>query len=348
MGMRFASVAVIMVLALASLPTAARPGKQDLTVLPPPRADYSPAKTAWGEPDMRGTWPIDYLNGTPMQRDPAQGNRVFLTDEEFAAREKKVDTAAARYDKETSSDHLGQGHWVEMGVPNRRTSLLVSPANGRLPEMTAEGKRRSALMRSSWRKGQDFDWVTDFDSWDRCITRGLPASMLPMQYNNGIRVFQAPGLVAIQLEMIHETRLIPTDGRPTIPSAIGNWMGESRGHWEHGNTLVVETTHFRPGPSATNIVTTGSPPENDTPISRQAHLLERFTITGPDSVAYQATWTDPVIFTQPWTVRLDWKRDEKYKLFEYACWEGDVQLRNYISASHAERARKAAEAKGGK
>jgi hypothetical protein len=342
--MRFAVFGFFTVLALAGslVPANAQDAGKDLTVLPPVPTHYVPAKTEWGDPDLRGTWPIDYLNGTPMQRDPAQGNRVFLTDEEFAARKQKVDTAAARYDKETSSDHLGQGHWVEMGIANRRTSLLVSPANGRLPEMTAEGKRRSALMRSSWRKGQAFDWVTDFDSWDRCITRGLPASMLPMQYNNGIRVFQAPGLVAVQLEMIHEIRIIPIDGRPTIPSAIGNWMGESRGRWENGNTLVVETTHFRPGPSATNIVTTGSPPENDTPISRQARLLERFTMTGPDTVTYEATWTDPVIFTAPWTVRFDWKRDADYKLFEYGCHEGNVQLHNYISASRAERAKEVA------
>ena len=311
----------------------------DLTVLPPVPKTYKPGKTPWGEPDLRGTWPLDHLNGTPMQRDPAQGNRIFLTDEEYAARTAKVTALGARYDKETEGNKLGQGHWVEMGVPSRRTSLLVSPANGRLPEMTAEGKRRSALMRSSWRKGQTFDSYTDFDSWDRCITRGMPASMLPMQYNNGIRIFQSPGLVAIQLEMIHETRLIPTDGRRGPPSEVKNWLGESRGHWEDGNTLVVETSNLRPGPSATNIVTTGSPPENDTPISDSARIVERFTMTGPDSIVYEMTYTDPVIFTAPWTVRLDWQRNDKYQIFEYACIEGDIQIRNYISSSRAQRAK---------
>lgn len=315
---------------------------EDLTVVPPVPRDYAPAKTAWGDPDLRGRWPIDHLNGTPLQRAPEQGNRVFLTDEEMAARAARIEAAVARYENEDAGDKLGQGHWVEMGRPNRRTSLIVSPANGRLPEMTEEGKRLSALMRSSWRSGQSYDWTTDFDSWDRCITRGLPASMLPMQYNNGIRLFQAPGLVAIQLEMIHETRIIPVDGKPPIPSSIGNWMGESRGHWEDGNTLVVETTNFRPGPSATNIVTTGSPPANDTPISPEARLTERFTMTGPDTIVYETAYHDPVIFTAPWTTRSDWQRRDDYGFFEYACHEGNVQLRNYITASRADRARQAA------
>ncbi len=330
-------------LLFAGLPATAQqqpaPGA-DLTVVPPIPQGYQPAKTPWGDPDLRGMWPVDHLNGTPLQRTVEQGNRVFLTDEEMAVRAKRIEAAAARYENETSEDRLGQGHWVEMGEPTRRTSLIVSPANGRLPEMTEEGKRRQAMMRSSWRQGQTFDWTTDFDSWDRCITRGLPASMLPMQYNNGIRIWQAPGLVAIQLEMIHETRIVPVDGSPGISPAIHNWMGESRGHWENGNTLVVETTNFRPGPSATNIVTTGSPPWNDTPISTEAKLVERFTMTGPDSIVYEATYNDPVIFTAPWTTRSDWQRDAGYEFFEYGCHEGNVQLRNYITASRAQRAGK--------
>jgi len=322
-----------------SVLSAQAPGA-DLTVAPAVPRDYVPAKTPWGEPDLRGGWPIDHLNGTPMQRDPKQGNRIFLTDAEFAERAERVDTAAARYDKEESGDKLGQGHWVEMGQPSRRTSLLISPADGRLPAMTAEGKRRAALMHSSWRKGQTFDWTTDFDSWDRCITRGMPASMLPMQYNNGIRIFQTPGQVVISLEMIHENRIIPTDGRGAETSYLENWMGRSRGHWEDGNTLVVTTTNLKAGPSATSIVTTGSPPENDTPISDQARIVERFTMTGPDSIVYEMTYSDPVVFTAPWTVRLDWQRKDDYQFFEYACHEGNVQIRNYITSSRAERAQK--------
>jgi hypothetical protein len=199
-------------------------------------------------------------------------------------------------------------------------------------------------MRSSYRPNQDFDWTTDFDSWDRCITRGLPASMFTINYNNGIRLWQAPGLVAIQLEMVHETRIIPTDGRPGIPTQIHNWLGESRGHWENGNTLVVETTNFKPGPSATNVGTWGSPPWNDTPVSTEATMTERFTMTGPDTIVYEVTWNDPTIFTRPWTARLDWRRKSDYQMFEYACWEGDVQIRGYISSSRAQRAQQAQKA----
>ncbi|WP_404712481.1 hypothetical protein [Sphingomonas sp. MMS24-J13] len=322
----------------APMAPAQKPGT-DLSAIPPIPTAYHPARTAWGDPDLRGGWPIDFLNGTPMQRDPKQGTHMFLSDAEFAERSQKVNAAAARYNKEELGDKLGQGHWVEMGEPSRRTSLLIAPADGRLPAMTDEGLRRKALMRSSWRKGQSYDWVDDFDSWDRCITRGMPASMLPMQYNNGIRIFQAPGLVALQLEMIHEVRIIPVDGKAGLPNQIRNWMGESRGHWENGNTLVVETTNLKAGPSATNIVTTGSPPENDTPISDRAHILERFTMIGPNSIVYEMTYTDPIVFTAPWTVRLDWRRNDGYGIFEYACHEGDVQIRNYISASRAQRAK---------
>jgi hypothetical protein len=315
---------------------------KDLTAIPPVPKTYKPKLTAWGEPDLTGLWPIDHLNMTPFQRTAEQGNRYWLTDAEFAARQKQIDAAAGRYDQEQKDNKLGMGAWLEAGKANRRTSFLIDPPNGRLPPKTAEGERRSKLMRSSYRPGQDFDWTTDFDSWDRCITRGLPASMFTINYNNGIRLWQAPGLVAIQLEMVHETRIIPTDGRPGIPVQIHNWLGESRGHWENGNTLVVETTNFRPGPSATNVGTWGSPPWNDTPVSTGAKMTERFTMTGPDSIVYEVTWNDPTIFTAPWTARLDWRRKSDYQMFEYACWEGDVQIRGYISSSRAQRAKEMA------
>ena len=336
MSKRLALMAAAMA-AVVALPAAAQ--EQDLTVLPPAQNGYQPKTTEWGEPDFRGGWPIDHLNGrTPLQRDPQYGNRIFLTDEEFAERADMVAELAKRYENEDSSGTMGIGHWAEVAAANRRTSWIVSPANGRLPGFTAEGKRLADAMRSTWRRNQPWDWTTDFDSWDRCITRGLPASMFPVMYNNGMRIFQAPGLVAIQMEMVHETRLIPTDGSPPLPRQIDMWLGESRGHWEDGNTLVVETTNFKPGPSITNIGTTGSPPENDTPLSPQAKLVERFTMTGPDSIVYDMTWTDPVVFTAPWSARLDWVRDDEFEIFEYACHEGNEQIRNYINTTRHDRA----------
>ena len=338
------SLTLLVAVATAALvSTSGLAQEQDLTVLVPVPTDYPAKKTSWGEPDFRGGWPIDHLNGrTPLQRAPEHGNRAYLTDEEFAARNEAVEALTRRYQNEDTQGTMGIGHWAEVANANRRTSWITSPANGRLPELTPEGQRLKGEMRSTWRRGQPFDSWMDFDSWDRCITRGLPASMFPFMYNNGMRIFQSPGVVALQMEMVHETRIIPTDGRPAIPGVIGNWMGESRGRWENGNALVVETTNFRPGPSITNIGTTGSPPENDTPVSHQARMLERFTMVGEGQIVYEFTWTDPVIFTQPWSARLEWQRDDDFGIYEYACHEGNVQVRNFVTASRAERAEAAA------
>jgi hypothetical protein len=312
-----------------------------LSVVPPVTSKYAPKKLSWGEPDFQGSWPIDHLAGLSLQRDARYGNRAFLSDGEYAQRVQAVVERGDAAAKETANNKLGMGNWAERGGASRQTSLLVSPANGRLPEFTPQGKELSGKMRSTWRQGQTFDWVTDFDSWDACITRGMPASMFPFQYNNGMRIFQAPGLVAIQMEMIHETRIIPTNGAAPIPAKLQNWIGESRGRWE-GNVLLVETTNFKPGPSATNIGTSGSPSFNDTPVTTSAKMTERFTMTGPDSIVYEVTWNDPVVFTAPWTARLDWRRNNDFGIFEYACHEGDIQIRNYITASRAQRAAAAA------
>jgi hypothetical protein len=324
-------------LALASGSAVAQ--EEDLTVLPAASDDYRPSQTPWGEPDLRGGWPIDHLNGrTPLQRDPAMGNRQLLTQEEYASRAEAVEALEQRYQNEDSSGTMGIGHWAEVAAANRRTSWITAPADGRLPAYTPEGESLSAAMRSTWVQGQPFDSWTDFDSWDRCITRGLPASMFPFMYNNGMRIFQAPGLVALQMEMVHETRIIYTDGRAPIPTQIAQWLGESRGTWEDHNTLVVTTTNFQPGPSATNIGTTGSPRENRTPVSNQARMVERFHMVSENEIIYEFTWEDPVVFEQPWSARLEWQRDDDYGIFEYACHEGNVQIRNYINASRVERA----------
>ncbi len=155
----------------------------DLTVLPPVPHDYKPKTTGWGDPDLRGIWPIDSLGGLPLQRTAAQGNRVFLTDEEFAASEARMEKSRNAAAAETKANKLGMGNWVEMTGAGRRTSLLVDPANGRLPPLTDEGKRLQAIGRSSWVRNQTFDWVTDFDSWDRCISRGFPRldAAVPLQ-----------------------------------------------------------------------------------------------------------------------------------------------------------------------
>ena len=307
----------------------------ELYVLPPVPRSYQPRKTSWGDPDLRGMWPTDSIGGLPLQRAEEMGDRVFLSDDELKSRDKLMDQWRNAAADEIKQNHLGSGNWVEMTGAGRRTSMLVSPKNGRLPELTAEGKRLNAIGRSSWVQGQSFDWVTDFDSWDRCISRGFPASMLPFRYNNGVQILQSPGYVVVNLEMIHDARIIPLDGRPAIAGTT-NWMGESRGHWE-GNVLVVETDHIRQGAAPLNMATIGAPPNNTIPMSPQAHVTERFTLVGPNTLTYEMTYADPVYWTAPFTVRVDLGRNEKYRFYEYACHEGDEQVRNYIVTSRIQR-----------
>lgn len=318
-------------------PTAPAPSeaeRPDLYKVAPIPA-YTPKKTAWGDPDLRGGWPIDSLGSIPLQRTPAQGKRVYLTDEEYAAREKQSDRSKDAASNETKANKLGMGNWVESFAVGKRTSLLIDPADGRLPALTPYGDAMQRIGRSSWVNGQTYDWTTDFDSWDRCVTRGFPASMLPFRYNNGMRILQAPGIVVVDLEMIHDSRIIYTNGKPF--SNTTNWMGESRGHWE-GNTLVVETKNIRRGAAPLNMATIGAPAANLVPMSKDAKVTERFQLADANTLVYTMTYDDPKVYTKPYTVRMEIPRNDKYEFFEYACHEGDVQVRNYIKSSRALRA----------
>jgi hypothetical protein len=311
-----------------------------------PLPNYTPKKTAWGDPDLRGMWPIDSLGGLPLQRTEAQGNRVYLTDEEFAQREGRMEASREAASKETNAGKLGMGNWVEMTGAGRRTSLLIDPANGRLPALTDYGKHMQAIGRSSWISGQTYDWVTDFDSWDRCVTRGFPASMLPFRYNNGVAIYQSPGFVVIDLEMIHDARVIPIVPKDKVvhnDSRVKEYMGDSVGYWD-GNTLVIDTTNIKSGAAPLNMATIGAPFGNTIPMSDKAHVVERLTMAGPDTLVYTMTYSDPTVWTAPFTVRMDIPRNSSYEFYEYACHEGDVQVRNYIKASRAQRAQAAAAA----
>jgi hypothetical protein len=226
------------------------------------------------------------------------------------------------------------GHWAEMGEPNRLTSLVVEPANGRLPPLTAEGERLSAMMRSSWTEPPVFDSLADFNALDRCITRGLPASMFPFMYNSGIQILQAPGYVVIRLEIVHETRVVPLDGRAALDPNVRQWLGDSRGHWE-GDTLVIETTNFN-GQSPMIIVGPGSKP---IPTSESLRIVERLTRTGDNTLDYEISVEDPVTITGAWKAAFPWRRDASYEFFEYACHEDNHTIRDFITTSRHERAR---------
>ncbi|HUQ51564.1 MAG TPA: hypothetical protein VM692_05040 [Gammaproteobacteria bacterium] len=296
-----------------------------------PSTGYNVPRTAWGDPDLQGMWPIDKLNGTPVQRPESFGERRLLTDEEYAERVDRLRGLNARYDEEIASNKMGIGHWAEMGEPNRLTSLMVEPANGRVPPLTAEGERRSAAMTSSW-SNIPFDKASDFNALDRCITRGMPASMLPFMYNSGIEIMQAPGYVVIRLELVHETRIVPVDDRPPLEPEVVQWLGESRGRFE-GDTLVIETTNFN-GESPMLIVGPGAKP---LPTSRELHIVERLTRVADDTIDYEITVEDPVVLTQPWKAAFPLQRDDDYRMFEYACHEDNSAIRNFIQASRFER-----------
>jgi hypothetical protein len=166
--------------------------------------------------------------------------------------------------------------------------------------------------------------------------------MFPFRYNNGLQIIQTPGYVALRMEMIHESRIIPINGPPVSP-AIKEWLGVSNGHWE-GNTLVVETTNFKPGASATNTGVGGSPAGNRFPISDQMKMTERFTRLNNDVLIYTITVDDPVVLTHSWTARFPLKLDNSFQILEYACTEDNNMIPHWISTSRAERAQEAAKA----
>jgi len=347
---RMFAAASLAAMAFAALPAQAQDVPADLTTMPAVPTDFSPPRTSWGDPDFRGTFPIDNIASLPMNRPARFGDRFWLTEEEYAERQAQANGSDARYAAEDESGTIGMGHWVESDASGRRTSLLVSPANGQLPAMTPEAQALYQAGRSSWTPNTAYNWTSDFDSWDRCVSRGFPASMFPFRYNNGIRVLQSPGYVTIALEMIHDARVIKIVPKDQIaahrwPASVRTWMGQSLGYWE-GNTLVVETTNIVAGDSVSqdslhraasplNMATMGVPPFNTIPTSEAAVVTERLTMTAPGHIVYELTYNDPQVFTAPWTARLDWTQNDEYAFFEYACHEGNVQVRNYITASRA-------------
>ena len=330
----------------------------DLTVLPPVPTDYTPNKTPWGDWDFRGTWPIENINAGRIlfQRPKEYGNRFWVNDEEFARRVAAAERNDGNFSAATetgvgTSGTEGLADWFRNHGFGKRTSMLVEPADGQLPPLTPQAQALFKEGRSGWVPGQHYDWVSDFDSWDRCVSRGFPASMYPFRYNNGIRVFQSPGYVVIALEMLG-TRVIPIGNAPHVPSQVEGWMGDSRGRWE-GKTLVIETTNIKSGDSATHDVyarsasplnmatqftgTADVPAFNTVPMSKQAKTVERLTMTGPNTIVHELTYSDPEVYTKPWTTRIEWTRDDDYEFFEYACHEGNYMPRDYISASRAQR-----------
>jgi hypothetical protein len=298
---------------------------------------YRAPRTSWGDPDLEGKWPGSQMAGVPLQRAESLGTRNVLTDEEFAARKAQAARQAvqdvADFDFDNPSVPFGQvgggqsppQHWFERGEPQRQASLIVDPPNGRMPALTAAAQKREAQLRADRGTRGPSDSYTDFTLYERCITRGLVGSILPGGYNNGNQIVQSPGYVVIVNEMIHESRVVPLDGRAHLSPAIRNYLGDSRGRWD-GDTLVVETSNFahRPGLGM-----------NDITPSEALKIIERFTRTSATSILYSVTIDDPITWTAPFTIQYRLDRDDRYGMFEYACHEGNYALQNILSGARA-------------
>jgi hypothetical protein len=224
--------------------------------------------------------------------------------------------------------------WFETSraLVDNRTSLITEPENGRFPELTPDAQKRQKEQLAA-AKTSPADKPEDRGPYERCITRGLPGSMLPGFYNHNYHIFQTPTHVVIQVEMIHDARIIPIDGRPFVNSNIKQWLGDSRGRWE-GNTLIVETRNLR-GVDQRNVAVFGT--------TEGGKVIERFTRLGPDVMDYQITVEDPAWYTKTWTASIPMSKVEG-PLYEYACHEGNYGLPN-ILAGHRQEERQAAEKK---
>ena len=299
----------------------------------PDAKTWTPPRTPDGQPDLEGIWTNATI--TPFERPDSLANKAVLTPEEAAALEKRA--AAARVDGPPKPGDVGSYNqaWFDSGtkvVGTRQTSLVVDPPDGRVPlTRAAEAKRdyNTAHNSDSWEY---------MSVWDRCITRGVPAGMFPAGYNNAYQILQTPDYVVILYEMIHETRIIPLDGRPHVPSGIRLWNGDSRGRWE-GNTLVVDTTNYNnKGSIGTSAATARI---KGIPQSESLHVVERFTRSGPDTISYEVTIDDPPMYTRPWKVAFPLTRNDSYRIYEYACHEGNHAVENVLSAGRAaEKAQK--------
>ena len=288
-----------------------------------PQPAYAPVRTPWGDPDLQGIWTSDDMRGVPRERPAEFGLRQFLTDEEFL---KRIDQ-----DDQNQRQQLRGPYGARNDMRSRtfrQTSLVVDPSDGQVPPLTAEADARvTSRDRGSFGQGP-FDGPEDFSLFDRCITRGVVGSILPVIYGNGNRIVQAPGAVAISYEMVHDTRIVPLDRQPHPGTHLRQYLGDPRGHWE-GQTLVVETTNFTP---RTSISENG----NGLRHSDALRLVERFTRVDTDILEYRVTVDDPKTYTRPWTMALSLTSPRGYELLPYDCHEGNHGLPNILSAERAE------------
>jgi hypothetical protein len=304
-------------------------------------------RMADGHPDLQGVW--ENNSATPLERPAAFANKPRLTDAELAAMKAKAvklfapDSDAAFGDAfylallaDTNNGGRGTGTYSANWLPNRnlenRTSLIIDPANGKLPPMTdvaVRARAAAAAARPRFPRGPEDMFVTD-----RCISYGIPD--LFAAYMSLYRITQTPGYVAITMEKIHDARVIPLDGSPHVSPKIRHYVGDSRGHWE-GDTLVVETTNFHPNGNAMGGLFRFA--------DQNLRLTERLTRIATDAVNYEFTVDDPTVWTRPWTAMVPWTKASG-NIYEYACHEGNYSIANMLSAARSDERQAEREAEG--
>ena len=302
---------------------------------------WTQPETPWGDPDLQGVWPSTNMIGTPMERDKKLGTRALLNDDEYAKKLIRTNPTDPSGALRPEGKFSIAGGWFDNGTATRQASLVVDPLDGRIPPLTPEAEAREAARKKHWNEKRDSpDTWMDLTTWDRCITLGPVGSVMPFAYDNGQQIIQAPGYVVFRNEMIHESRVIPLDGRPHASPEIKTWMGDSRGHWE-GKTLVVETTNFNGnifiGSEAGGFGDSGAVATD------QLRLVERFTRVDRDTIQYEVTVNDPQTWTAPWKISMPLRHDASYDfIYEYACHEGNIFMHDALAGARAEDQKRAA------
>ncbi len=294
-------------------------------------------RTAWGDPDISGTYNNSNESGIPMQRPAELAGKTLdqVTPAELAAllarrheqTEKTAVTIGGTVDNDTGA---GPSHWYEnYNAKNSRAWMISDPPDGQMPALTPQGVARAAAVRAARRGGDGyytgpFDGPEDLTLYVRCITRGLPGSMMPAIYGNSYRIVQGPGWVAITYEMVHETRLIPLDDvarRPHVSDKIHTYMGDARGHFE-GDTLVVETTNFLEKSAYGGA-------------SDKLKTVERFKLLPNHNIDWSIRFDDANTWVRPWTFGMLLTRDDSQPVFEYACHEGNEGIQGILKSARA-------------
>jgi len=302
---------------------------------PKPASNWTPARTADGQFDLEGVW--DFSTITPLERPSGLGNKQTFTDEEAVAFEREENLRQNRDlidSKKGGAQYLPGSvipyneFWYERGnkiIGSKRTSLVIDPPDGRIPPLTPDAQQRldaqAAVAREEQLGRVRADSPLDRSLADRCIlgfNAGPP--MTPGAYNNHVQIAQSPGYVTLVVEMVHDARIVPIDGRPHLPSHLRQYKGDSIGRWD-GRTLVIDTTNFLRETSFR-----GS--------SASLHLVERLTGVDADTLLYEFTVDDPKTWTKPWTAAVPMKRVQT-PIYEYACHEGNYALRNILSGARA-------------